>query len=270
MAGQPFALQTRICLIRLIGCLSPWVSAKDVILRLLKILTSKGNVGMALEYGGPGVRNLSVPERATIANMGAELGVTASVFPSDNVTRRFLKAQGRLEDYIPLKANPGASYSRVIELDLSQIEPLVAAPHNPDNVKTVKELAGMAVQQVCIGSCTNSSYKDLMLAAHVSRQKVAPGVSLVVAPGSRQVLEIARNGALANLDFRRRCIAESACGFCIGNSHAPCSEAVSIRTSNRNFLGRRERGMPPLSIFRGNRRRGRCSREIYRPTRSGR
>lgn len=241
MAGQPFALQCpHVCLVRLTGRLSPWVSAKDVILRLLKMLTSKGNVGTALEYGGPGVRTLSVPERATIANMGAELGVTASVFPSDNVTRSFLKAQGRLEDYTPLKAAPGASYSRVIELDLSQIEPLVAAPHNPDNVKTVRELAGMAVQQVCIGSCTNSSYKDLMLAAHMlAGKKVAPGVSLVVAPGSRQVLEmIARNGALANLISAGARIAESACGFCIGNSHAPCSKAVSIRTSNRNFLGR--------------------------------
>ncbi len=241
MAGQPFALQCpRVCLVRLAGRLPPWVSAKDVILRLLQMLTSKGNVGTALEYGGPGVRTLSVPERATIANMGAELGVTASVFPADNVTRRFLQAQGRLADYTPLKADPGARYDRVIDIDLSQIEPLAAAPHNPDNVKTVRELAGLAVQQVCIGSCTNSSYKDLMVAARMlAGKKIAPGISLVVAPGSRQVLEmIARNGALADLIAAGARIAESACGFCIGNSHAPRSNAVSIRTSNRNFLGR--------------------------------
>ncbi len=241
MAGRPFALKCpRVSLVNLTGRLPPWVAAKDVILRMLQMLTSKGNVGTALEYGGPGVRALSVPERATIANMGAELGVTASVFPSDNVTRRFLRAQGRPADYTPLQADPGASYDRVINLDLSQIEPLAAAPHNPDNVKTVRELAGLAVQQVCIGSCTNSSYKDLMVAARMlAGKKIAPGISLVIAPGSRQVLEmIARNGALADLIAAGARIAESACGFCIGNSHAPPSHAVSLRTSNRNFLGR--------------------------------
>ncbi len=241
MAGRPFALKCpRVSLVNLTGRLPPWVAAKDVILRMLQMLTSKGNVGTALEYGGPGVRALSVPERATIANMGAELGVTASVFPSDNVTRRFLRAQGRPADYTPLQADPGASYDRVINLDLSQIEPLAAAPHNPDNVKTVRELAGLAVQQVCIGSCTNSSYKDLMVAARMLAGKhIAADTSLVIAPGSRQVLEmIARNGALASLIAAGARLAESACGFCIGNSHAPRSNSVSIRTSNRNFLGR--------------------------------
>ncbi|MFO7870784.1 MAG: aconitate hydratase [Kiritimatiellia bacterium] len=241
MAGKPFTLTCpAVTLVKLKKRLQPWVTAKDVILWLLRELTSKGNVGTAVEYGGSGVKNLSVPERATMTNMGAELGVTTSVFPSDRVTERFLKAQARQEYYTPLSADPGCGYDRVLNLDLSAVEPLVAAPHNPDNVRTAAEMKGTAVDQVCIGSCTNSSYKDLMRAARMLEgRKIAGRVSLVLAPGSRQVLDmIAHNGALETIIAAGARVAEPACGFCIGNSQAPHNEAVSVRTSNRNFLGR--------------------------------
>jgi aconitate hydratase len=241
MGGGPFYLTCpRVYKVHLTGQLQPWVSAKDVILKMLENLTSKGNVGVVLEYGGPGIKTLSVPERATITNMGAETGVTTSIFPSDEETRRFLKAQGREEHWIPLEADPDAEYERVIELNLSEVEPLTAAPHNPDNVKRVRELSGMKVDQVEIGSCTNSSYKDMMTVARILKgQKVHPGLSLGVAPGSRQVLQmLAQEGALADLIDVGARILESACGFCIGNSQSPQTDAVSLRTSNRNFLGR--------------------------------
>ncbi|MFH0911007.1 MAG: aconitate hydratase [Planctomycetota bacterium] len=241
MAGRPFALSwPRVIRVHLTGALSPWVAAKDVILDLLSLLATQGNVGALLEYAGPGVKTLSVPQRATIANMGAELGVTTSVFPSDEATRAFLAAQGREEVFRPLQADADAVYARTIEVDLSRLEPLLAAPHSPDNVLPVARVAGMPVDQVCIGSCTNSSYRDLVTVARILKGKaIAPNVSLVVAPGSRQVLEmIARDGALADLIASGARLAESACGFCIGSGQAPQTEGVSVRTSNRNFLGR--------------------------------
>ena len=241
MGGGPFHLTApKPVLIRLKGQLKPWVSAKDVILKVLEMFGVKGNVGCAFEYGGPGVATLSVPERATITNMGAECGVTCSIFPSDKVTRAFLKAQGREKSWVELAADPNADYEKVVEIDLGKLEPLAACPHSPGNIKTVRELAGLEVNQVCVGSCTNSSYRDLMVVAKaLEGKRVAPGVSFVVAPGSRQVLQMmAKNGALNTFLAAGARIAESACGFCIGNSQSPQSGAVSIRTSNRNFLGR--------------------------------
>ena len=241
MAGGPFHLTCpRIIKINLTGKLKPWVAAKDVVLKVLEMFTTKGNVGCLFEYGGEGVSTLSVPERATITNMGAECGVTTSVFPSDEITRQFLMAQGREQDWVEVKADEDADYDRVIDLDLGEIAPLTAYPHSPGNIKTVKELEGMAVDQVCLGSCTNSSYKDLMTVATILKGKKAhSNVSFVIAPGSKQVLEnILREGALADLISAGARIAESACGFCIGNSQSPKTDAVSIRTSNRNFLGR--------------------------------
>jgi aconitate hydratase len=241
MAGGPFWLTyPRVVGVKLTGKLREWVAAKDVILTLLKTLTTKGNVGTVMEYFGPGVETLSVPERATITNMGAELGVTTSVFPSDGVTRAFLEAQGRGDVWRELAADAGAEYERVVELDLSAVEPMVARPHSPDNVAAVREVAGLKVDQVCIGSCTNSSYKDLATAAEILDGKtIAPDVSFVVAPGSKQVLRmIADDGHLAKLVAAGARIAETACGFCIGMGHAPSSDAVSVRTNNRNFYGR--------------------------------
>lgn len=241
MAGGLFYLTCpRVIKVNLFGKLRPWVAAKDVVLKMLELFTTKGNVGYLFEYGGEGVSTLSVPERATITNMGAECGVTTSVFPSDETTRTFLRAQGREQDWVEIKADEHAEYAKEIDLDLSEIVPLVAYPHSPGNIKTVKELEGMEVDQVCLGSCTNSSYKDLMTVAGILQgQKAHPNVSFVIAPGSRQVLEnIAREGALADLISTGARIAESACGFCIGNSQSPKTDAVSIRTSNRNFLGR--------------------------------
>ena len=241
IAGQPFNLTCpKVLLVKLTGRLQPFVTAKDVILKLLAILTTKGNVGWAVEYGGPGVRTLSVPERATITNMGAELGVTFSVFPSDNVTRKFLKVQGREAAWQPLSADARAKYDRVIPLDLATIEPMVACPHSPDNVKTVRQAGPLAVNQVCIGSCTNSSIRDLLTVAALMKGRTArPEVSLVVAPGSRQVLEnISRTDALYDLLAAGARLDEAACGFCIGAAQAPQTGAVSVRTSNRNFEGR--------------------------------
>ncbi|MCK4902425.1 MAG: aconitate hydratase, partial [Thermoplasmatales archaeon] len=241
MAGGPFYLTCpKVIKVNLIGKLKPWVAAKDVVLKMLELFTTKGNVGCVFEYGGEGVKTLSVPERATITNMGAECGVTTSVFPSDETTKAFLRAQDREKDWVELKADSDAEYEKVIDLDLSEIVPLTAYPHSPGNIKTVKELEGMEVDQVCLGSCTNSSYKDLMTVANILKGKKAhPNVSFVIAPGSKQVLEnITRNGGLTDLISAGGRIAESACGFCIGNSQSPKTDAVSIRTSNRNFLGR--------------------------------
>ncbi len=241
MGGGPFHLTyPKVCLIYLTGKLQPWVSAKDVILKMLEIFTTKGNVGWVMEYGGPGVATLTVPERATITNMGAEMGVTTSIFPSDEETRRFMRAQGREDQWIELGPDPDATYDKVVELDLSSIEPLTAAPHSPGNVIPVRQVAGMKVDQVAIGSCTNSSYKDMVTVARILKgHHVHPNVSFGVAPGSRQVVQmLAREGALADLIDAGARIMESACGFCIGNSFSPKSNAVSLRTSNRNFEGR--------------------------------
>ncbi|MFB3926406.1 MAG: aconitate hydratase, partial [Syntrophales bacterium] len=241
MGGMPFYFNCpRVIRINLIGRLSPWVSAKDVILRILEIFTTRGNVDCIFEYGGDGVKTLSVPERATIANMGAECGVTTSVFPSDGITREFLRAQGREEDWIELDADPDAAYDRVVDIDLSGIVPLAAKPHSPDNISPVREIAGVKVDQVCIGSCTNSSYKDLATVTEILRGKIVhPDVSLIIAAGSRQVLEnLARDGYLPVLLSTGARLMENACGFCIGNSQSPGSKAVSLRTSNRNFPGR--------------------------------
>jgi aconitate hydratase len=241
MGGGPFYLTyPRVIRVNLTGTLRPWVAAKDIILKVLEILSTKGNVGCVVEYGGPAVASLSIPERSTVTNMGAELGVTTSVFPSDEATRRFLRAQGREEGFTAIDADADADYDRVIDIDLSSLEPMAACPHSPGNVKPLKELKGTKVDQVLIGSCTNASYRDLMVVAGALKGKtVAPGVSLGVSCGSRQVLQmIGRNGALADIVDAGARILESACGFCIGNSLAPKTDAVSIRTSNRNFFGR--------------------------------
>jgi aconitate hydratase len=241
MAGYPFHVPApKIVLVKLTGRLSEWVAAKDVILELLRRLSVKGGVGKIMEYGGPGVKSLDVPERATITNMGAELGATTSVFPSDDVTRAFLKAQGRESDWSEILADPDAEYDEVVELDLSTLEPMIAKPHSPDNVVKVTEIEGKSVQQVAIGSCTNSSLKDLLTAAAVLDGKTIPaGVSLVVSPGSKQVLEmIARSGDLAKIVGAGARILESACGPCIGMGQSPPSASTTLRTFNRNFLGR--------------------------------
>ena len=226
--------------VRLIGSLQRGVAAKDVILELLRRLSVKGGVGKVMEYTGPGVATLSIPERATITNMGAELGATTSVFPSDEVTRQFLKAQGREEDFMPLTADADAEYDENVEIDLSNLEPMVALPHMPDNVKSVKEAGQIKVDQVCIGSCTNSSYQDMMRVAAILKGKtVHPDVSLVIAPGSRQVLAmLSQNGALHDMIQAGARITETACGFCIGMGQSPSTNAVSVRTNNRNFFGR--------------------------------
>lgn len=241
MGGGPFYLTCpRVTRVLLEGRLQPWVSAKDVILYILELLTTKGNVGTVIEYSGPGVATLSVPERATITNMGAELGVTSSIFPSDGVTRSFLSAQERESDWVELSADPEAGYDRTIEIDLGELVPRLAKPHSPDSICTVRDIAGTVVNQVMIGSCTNSSYRDLMIVASALRGRtVHPEVSVGVAPGSRQVLGmLSRNGALADLISAGVRVMESACGFCIGNGQAPETDAVSIRTNNRNFEGR--------------------------------
>jgi len=241
MSGGPFYLTCpKVIKINLKGKLRPWISAKDVILKVLDIFSTKGNVGTVFEYGGEGVKTLSVPERATITNMGAECGVTTSVFPSDEITKQFLKAQGRENDWVEVKADFDASYDKIVDIDLSELVPLAAVPHSPGNIKTVKELSETPVNQVCIGSCTNSSYKDLMIVAKILKdKKVHPSVSFVVSPGSRQVLEhLAKEEALADLYSTGARITEPVCGFCIGNSQSPQTDSVSIRTSNRNFFGR--------------------------------
>lgn len=241
MAGEPFYLtMPRVVGVRLVGELSPWVSAKDVILEVLNRLGVKGGVGKVLEYFGPGVRTLTVPERATIANMGAETGATSSIFPSDEVTLAFLRAQGREGDWRPLAADPGAEYDEFIEIDLSELEPLIALPSSPGNVVPVREVEGTPVAQVCVGSCTNSSYRDLMTVAVVLKGKrVHPQVSLTLSPGSRRVyLLIAENGALADLIAAGARVLELGCGPCIGMGQAPPTGGVSVRSFNRNFPGR--------------------------------
>ena len=241
MGGGPYYLSMpKICKVNLKGSLKPWVSAKDVILELLRLLTVKGGVGKIIEYGGEGVKTLSVPERATITNMGAELGATASIFPSDEITRQFLKAQGREQDWVELCADADAVYDEVIDIDLSSLEPLAAMPHSPDNVAKVKDIGKIKVDQVAIGSCTNSSYTDMMKVAAILKGKtVHPDVSLVIAPGSKQVLNmLAQNGALADMIAAGARILESACGPCIGMGQSPATNAVSLRTFNRNFEGR--------------------------------
>jgi aconitate hydratase len=241
MAGGGFFLTyPKIVRVNLQGKLRPWVTAKDVILELLKMLTTKGNVGMVLEYGGPGILTLSVPERATITNMGAELGVTTSLFPSDHVTRTFFRAQGREADWVEFQPDPDARYDHTIEMDLGGIEPNIALPHSPDKVKRIREIEGTRVDQVLVGSCTNSSFRDLMTAAAILKgKKVHPAVSFGVAPGTRQVLRmISANGALTDIVDSGARMLEPACGFCVGNGQSPRSGAVSVRTSNRNFKGR--------------------------------
>jgi aconitate hydratase len=241
MAGEPFYLEMPgIKGVKLTGALSPFVSAKDVILEVLRELSVKGGVNKILEYFGAGVRTLSVPERGTIANMGTETGATTSIFPSDEATRAFLKAQGREDQWMTLKADDGVKYSEVLEVNLKEVSPLVALPHSPDNVKTVSEVEGTPVDQVCIGSCTNSSLRDLkMVAALLKNKKVNSNVSLTISPGSRQVLEnLTASGELAHIIKAGARILENACGPCIGIGQAPPTDGVSLRTFNRNFLGR--------------------------------
>jgi len=241
MAGLPFRLTApHVVRVLLTGRLPDWVAAKDVILELLRRLSVKGGVGKVLEYTGPCLAGLSVPERATITNMGAELGATTSIFPSDDVTRRWLRAQGREEQCEPLTADPDARYDETIELDLSKLEPLIARPHSPDNVAPVREVAGTLVDQVCIGSCTNSSYRDLATAgALLAGRRVHERVSLTVSSGSQRVMDlIAREQTLADIAASGARLLEVACGPCIGMGQAPCTGAVSLRTFNRNFEGR--------------------------------
>ena len=226
--------------VNLTGKLRPWVAAKDVILEVLRRLSVKGGVGKIIEYCGEGVLTLSVPERATITNMGAELGATTSIFPSDETTRAFLKAQGREEDYTPLCADADAVYDETVDINLSELVPLAACPHSPDNVKSVEEIGNLKIDQVCIGSCTNSSLLDMLKVAYILKGKtVHPDVSLSIAPGSKQVLNmLAENGALATLIDSGARILESACGPCIGMGQSPNSKGISLRTFNRNFEGR--------------------------------
>lgn len=233
----PMPKMTRI---NLHGYLKPWVSAKDIILEVLRIMSVKGGVGKIIEYGGDGVKTLSVPERATITNMGAELGATTSIFPSDEITLAFLKAQGREKDWTEILPDADAVYDEVIDIDLCALEPMAACPHMPDNVKTTEEIGRIKVDQVAIGSCTNSSYVDMMKVAAILKGKtVCPTVSLCIAPGSKQVLNmLALNGALSDMINAGARILESACGPCIGMGQSPNSGGISLRTFNRNFEGR--------------------------------
>ncbi len=238
--GTYYITCPKIVKIELTGKLSPWVAAKDVILEVLRRLSVKGGVGKIIEYTGEGVKTLSVPERATITNMGAELGATTSIFPSDETTREFLKAQAREEDYTPLSADADAVYDEVVEINLSELVPLAACPHSPDNVKSVAEIGEMKIDQVCIGSCTNSSLLDMLKVAYILKGKtVHPDVSLSIAPGSKQVLNmLAACGALSDMIDAGARILESACGPCIGMGQSPNSGGISLRTFNRNFEGR--------------------------------
>jgi len=241
MGGGPFYLKMpEIVNVYLTGKLKPFVTAKDIILEVLRIMTVKGGVGKIVEYSGPGVEHLTVPQRATITNMGAELGATTSIFPSDKKTKEFLKWQKRGKVFRELKADKDAEYSKTIKIDLSKLKPLIAQPHSPDAVARVKDLKNIAVDQVCVGSCTNSSLVDLTVVSKLLKgKKVHPNVSMTISPGSKQVLnEIARNGALADIIASGARIIESACGPCIGMGQAPNSGAVSIRSFNRNFPGR--------------------------------
>ena len=238
--GAYYITYPKIVKIELVGKLRPWVSAKDVILEVLRRLSVKGGVGKVMEYVGEGVKTLSVPERATITNMGAELGATTSIFPSDEITRAFLAAEGRADVWSEQKADDDAVYDESLTIDLSSLSPMAACPHSPDNVKPLTELGEMKIDQVCIGSCTNSSLADMMKVAYILRGKtVAPNVSLAIAPGSKQVLNmLAENGALADMIAAGARVLESACGPCIGMGQSPNSGGISLRTFNRNFLGR--------------------------------
>ena len=238
--GAYYITMPKMIKVNLTGRLRPWVSAKDVSLEILRQLSVKGGVGYIIEWGGPGVDTLSVPERATITNMGTELGATTSIFPSDEVTREFLAAQGREQDYLPLASDPDASYDKVIDIDLSTLEPLLACPHSPDNIRPASTLSAVKVDQVCIGSCTNSSLRDMLRVAAILKGKtVHPTVSLSVSPGSKQVLRMmAECGALADLLAAGARVLECACGPCIGMGFSPNSAGVSLRTFNRNFEGR--------------------------------
>lgn len=241
MAGIPYRLtMPEIVEVRLHGRLNHGVSSKDIILELLRKLSVKGGVGRIFEYTGDALEHLSVYQRATITNMGAELGATTSIFPSDEITREFLKRQGREKDYVELKADPGATYDDVVEIHLDTLVPLAACPNSPDAIKTIRELEGTKVDQVAIGSCTNSGYEDMMKAAAILKGKtIAPNVSLVVSPGSRQVLlKLIESGALATFIHAGARILESACGPCIGMGQSPKSDGISLRTFNRNFYGR--------------------------------
>lgn len=238
--GAYYITMPKMVRINLVGKLSPWVAAKDIILAVLRLLTVKGGVSKIVEYGGEGVKTLSVPERATITNMGAELGATTSIFPSDEVTKSFLKAQSREEDWVELSADEDAVYDETYEINLSELKPMAACPHSPDNVKTMNEIGKLKIDQVCIGSCTNSSLFDMLKVAYILKGKTChPDVSLSIAPGSKQVFNMmAENGALADLISAGARILESACGPCIGMGQSPNSHGISLRTFNRNFEGR--------------------------------
>ena len=241
MGGGAYRMtMPKMVLVRLSGKRRPWVAAKDVILELLRRISVKGGVGKIIEWGGEGIADLRVPERATITNMGAELGATTSIFPSDEATRKFLCAEGREADYIPLASDPDAVYDEIIDIDLSELEPLAACPHSPDNVKPVRELAGMPIQQVCVGSCTNSSLADMLTVAAILRGRtVAPSVEMSVSPGSKQVLAmLAECGALNDIIASGVRLLECTCGPCIGMGFSPSSGGISLRTFNRNFEGR--------------------------------
>ena len=238
--GAYYITMPKMVRVNLTGKLQPWVAAKDIILKVLQIMSVKGGVGKIVEYGGEGVKTLSVPERATITNMGAELGATTSIFPSDDITRAFLKAQGREKDWVELSADDDAAYDEVIDIDLNELVPLAAMPHMPDNVKSCREIGKIHIDQVCIGSCTNSSLMDMLKVAAILKGKtVCPSVSLSIAPGSKQVLNmLALCGALSDMIDAGARILESACGPCIGMGQSPNSKGVSLRTFNRNFEGR--------------------------------
>lgn len=238
--GAYYITMPKMYKVNLTGRLKPFVSAKDVSLEILRILSVKGGVGAIIEWGGEGVKTLSVPERATITNMGTELGATTSIFPSDEITREFLRAQGREGDYIPLESDSDAHYDKIIDINLSELEPLIACPHSPDNVVTVASLKGTKVDQVCIGSCTNSSLLDMLkVSALLKGKKINENVSLSVSPGSRQVLTmLSKCGALSDILLSGARLLECACGPCIGMGFSPNSKGVSLRTFNRNFLGR--------------------------------
>lgn len=238
--GAYYITMPKMVRVNLTGKLQPWVAAKDIILKVLQIMSVKGGVGKIVEYGGEGVKTLSVPERATITNMGAELGATTSIFPSDDITRAFLKAQGREKDWIELSADGDAVYDEIIDIDLNELVPLAAMPHMPDNVKSCREIGKIHIDQVCIGSCTNSSLMDMLKVAAILKGKtVCPSVSLSIAPGSKQVLNmLALDGALSDMIDAGARILESACGPCIGMGQSPNSKGVSLRTFNRNFEGR--------------------------------
>lgn len=238
--GAYYITMPKMFKVNLTGTLRPYVTAKDISLELLRILSVKGGVGAIIEWGGPGIAALSVPERATITNMGTELGATTSIFPSDDVTRAFLAAEGREADFIPLASDPDARYDRIIDIDLNTLQPMIACPHSPDNVVPVETLAGTKVDQVCIGSCTNSSLFDMLkVAALLKGRTIAPGVSLSISPGSKQVLTmLADCGALTDILASGARLLECACGPCIGMGFSPNSGGVSLRTFNRNFLGR--------------------------------